>query len=291
MDNPIKLNWKQRLKENYRLVIIHNDTFKEVGSYKLNLLSLYILLSSIFVALTLIVFCLVIYTPIKKYIPGYGDYNQYAKVTALQDRIKKLESQVQAQSEYTGSIKNILLGKNETAKDAQDDKAPVEIAKPEQVKRIPEDEKLRNDIKRESSPTKPPSYNFVPLDIPVENNFFIAPINGIVSSNFRMSEEHYGIDLIAPKDTPVKAIKDGHVIMADWTMETGYTIGIQHANNLVSFYKHNAGLLKKVGDPVKTGESIAIIGNTGMQTSGLHLHFELWHSGIPVDPSGLMSFN
>ena len=106
-----------------------------------------------------------------------------------------------------------------------------------------------------------------------------------------MSEEHYGIDLIAAKDTPVKAIKDGHVIMADWTMETGYTIGVQHANNLVSFYKHNAGLLKKVGDAVKTGESIAIIGNTGMQTSGLHLHFELWHSGIPVDPSGLMSFN
>ncbi|HMX85975.1 MAG TPA: hypothetical protein PKD14_08570, partial [Saprospiraceae bacterium] len=99
MDNPIKLSWKQRLKENYRLVVMHNETFKEVGSYKLNLLNLYILLSSIFVALTILVFCLVMYTPIKKYIPGYGDYNQYAKVAALQDRIRKLEQEVQAQNE------------------------------------------------------------------------------------------------------------------------------------------------------------------------------------------------
>ena len=291
MEDQHKLDWKQRLKENYRLVIMHNETFREVGSYKLNLLSLYILLSSIFVALTIVVFCLVIYTPIKKYIPGYGDYNQYAKVTAMQDRIKKLEREVQAQNEYTESIKRILVGKNETADDFNEKDATLPITKPEPIKRIPEDEKLRKTVKSNTGKGETPSYNFIPLDVPVQNNYFVKPIEGIVSSGFQSNEKHYGVDLIAPKDTPVKAIKDGHVILADWTMDTGYTIGIQHNNNLVTFYKHNSGLLKKVGDSVKGGESIAIIGNTGFQTNGFHLHFELWHNGIPVDPSGLMSFN
>jgi len=212
-------------------------------------------------------------------------------VTALQDRIKKLEREVQAQNEYTSSIKKILTGQYETSKDLDEKDAPKEVAKPEPVKRIPEDEKLRKSIKNEKQSGNPPSYNFIPLDVPVENNYFIPPINGIVSSGFMSSKKHYGIDLITPKDTPVKAVKDGHVILADWTMNTGYTIGIQHNNNLVTFYKHNSGLLKKVGDTVKSGESIAIIGNTGMQTDGFHLHFELWHNGTPVDPIGLMSFN
>ncbi|HMV22902.1 MAG TPA: M23 family metallopeptidase [Saprospiraceae bacterium] len=291
MDNPIKLSWKQRLKENYRLVVMHNETFKEVGSYKLNLLNLYILLSSIFVALTILVFCLVMYTPIKKYIPGYGDYNQYAKVAALQDRIRKLEQEVQAQNEYTNNIKKILIGEYETAKDQDEQSVPKELVVPEPVKRIPEDEKLRKSVGKENNSQSVPSYNFTPFDVPIENNTFISPLKGIVSSEFKSIQKHYGIDVIAPKDSPIKAIKDGHVILADWTLETGFTIGIQHSNNIVTFYKHNSSLLKKIGDTVKQGESIAVIGNTGMLTDGYHLHFELWHNGAPVDPAGLMTFN
>lgn len=291
MDNPIKLGWKQRLRENYRLVIMHNETFREVGSYKLNLLNLYILLSSIFVALTILVFCLVIYTPIKKYIPGYGDYTQYGKVAALQDRIRNLEREVQAQNEYTANIKKILIGEYETAKDQDEHNVPKELVVPEPVERIPEDEKLRKSVGSEGKTGEVPSYNFTPLDVPVENNDFMTPLKGIVSSDFKSVEKHYGIDIIAPKDSPVKAIKDGYVILADWTLETGFTIGIQHSNNLITFYKHNSGLLKKVGDKVKQGESVAIIGNTGMLTDGYHLHFELWHNGTPIDPAGLMTFN
>jgi murein DD-endopeptidase MepM/ murein hydrolase activator NlpD len=78
--------------------------------------------------------------------------------------------------------------------------------------------------------------------------------------------------------------------MADWTLETGYTIGIQHSDDMVSFYKHNASLLKKNGAFVRAGEAIAIIGNTGKLTSGPHLHFELWLQGKPVDPTNYIDF-
>jgi murein DD-endopeptidase MepM/ murein hydrolase activator NlpD len=61
-------------------------------------------------------------------------------------------------------------------------------------------------------------------------------------------------------------------------------IQIQHSNGMISVYKHNSVLLKKQGDRVKTGESIAFIGDTGYHSEGPHLHFELWLQGSPVNP-------
>lgn len=111
---------------------------------------------------------------------------------------------------------------------------------------------------------------------PLESMFLTTPLSGQVSASFSLAKKHYGTDIIAPKNTPIRAVADGFVVSSDWTLETGNTIAIQHANNVVSFYKHNSSLLKKTGEKVKTGEAIAIIGNTGEQTTGPHLHFELW---------------
>jgi len=73
-------------------------------------------------------------------------------------------------------------------------------------------------------------------------------------------------------------------------METGYVIQIQHDHNLVTVYKHNAELLKKQGDKVKAGETIAIMGNTGKETTGPHLHFEMWMNGISLNPEEYIKF-
>ena len=67
-------------------------------------------------------------------------------------------------------------------------------------------------------------------------------------------------------------------------------IGIQHKNGYFSLYKHNSVLLKSVGDFVSIGDHIAIIGNSGELSSGPHLHFELWHDGIPVNPENYIAF-
>ena len=83
---------------------------------------------------------------------------------------------------------------------------------------------------------------------------------------------------------------DGVIIFAGFTIETGYVIYIQHENNLVSVYKHNSELLKNIGDKVKAGEAIAIIGNTGHLSYGPHLHFELWHNGRALNPELYIDF-
>jgi murein DD-endopeptidase MepM/ murein hydrolase activator NlpD len=119
---------------------------------------------------------------------------------------------------------------------------------------------------------------------------FFTPVRGLVTQSFNARENHFGTDIGAAHNEVVKATLDGTVTLADWTVETGYTISIQHENNLISFYKHNAELLKKVGNVVKAGDAIAIIGNSGELTTGPHLHFELWHNGTPIDPQTYIVF-
>lgn len=124
----------------------------------------------------------------------------------------------------------------------------------------------------------------------LQEEVLLPPVIGIVTENYDERKSHYGVDIVAKKDEPVKAVAEGVVIFASWTDDTGYVMGIQHTHNLVSFYKHNAFLHKKVGDAVKTGEIIATIGNTGELTTGPHLHFELWHNGSPINPKELIYF-
>lgn len=120
--------------------------------------------------------------------------------------------------------------------------------------------------------------------------FLIPPISGVVSSPFDVRLGHYGIDVVAKTNEPVKCVADGTVLFSSWTMDSGYVIAVQHRNNLISVYKHNSVLLEKVGNFVNAGEVVSIIGNSGEMTDGPHLHFELWYNGNPVNPEDFVSF-
>jgi murein DD-endopeptidase MepM/ murein hydrolase activator NlpD len=114
---------------------------------------------------------------------------------------------------------------------------------------------------------------------------FFPPVKGIVSGKFDPRTKHFGTDIVTKPKSPVDAALDGTVIFTGWTMETGFVIEVQHSNNIVSVYKHNSALLKETGDMVRTGEAIAIVGDSGeLYTSGPHLHFEIWYKGTPLDP-------
>ena len=114
---------------------------------------------------------------------------------------------------------------------------------------------------------------------------FFPPVKGIISGKYDPRTRHFGTDIVTKPKSPVSAALDGTVIFTGWTMETGFVIEIQHTNNLVSVYKHNANLLKETGDLVHAGEAISIVGDSGeLYTSGPHLHLEIWYKGNPLDP-------
>ncbi|MBA4250959.1 MAG: hypothetical protein C0425_08040 [Chlorobiaceae bacterium] len=121
-----------------------------------------------------------------------------------------------------------------------------------------------------------------------ENVIFHRPMQGFRSRGFEPTKGHFGIDYSAKEGTPIFATTNGYVIFSDYTVDDGFMIILAHAEGYLSFYKHCSQLLKKERDIVTQGEIIALSGNSGYQTSGPHLHFEIWKDGMPIDPEKIL---
>ncbi len=292
----------EKMRDKYRLVIMNDDTFEEVTSVKLTPLSVYVAFSSLIVGTAIIVTTLIVWTPLKRYIPGYGDFRRDDEISELTSKVANLEDEIKAHRKYNDNIRKILNGDladmSKEAAEKQGVPADSMNAIPaEDIERIPEDEQLRAEVATGTFTSDPKAVAaagigaIVPRDVPLEQLFFVPAVSGEVTSGFDLQKNHFGIDVAAPKNTAVKSAADGVVISAGYTVETGYSIAIQHPNNVVTMYKHNSVLLKQTGSAVKAGEAIAIIGNSGENTSGPHLHFELWYKGRPVDPGDYINFN
>ena len=279
---------KNKLKDPFKVVLLREETLEEVGSYRLTLLNVYLLVSTVLVITSILVFIAIFFTPLKRFVPGYGDVNESPEYLDLRSKVISIEKEMEAQQLYINSFRKIALG--DSAFEMSSQYPGLD----------------RGDVTRNSVvASNDGAFNFDDIIVPYPDSlerlsnlpaaptefvFFISPLVGTVSRNFDLETEHYGIDVVAPLSTPVKSILEGYVITSDWTLETGNTIGIQHGNGIVSFYKHNARNLKRLGAYVRAGEAVAIIGNTGEISTGPHLHFELWIDGHPVNPLDYLDF-
>ena len=284
----------ERWQDPYRLIIRNEDSFEEIGSYKLNLLNVYMVLSGIIVLVATAVIVLIAFTPAKRLIPGFNGTDKAELIRIYKD-LDSLEQLARAQERYNEGIRRLLVGEVEYPSDTPPDTKPNTQVSPAPVEKVEADQLLRKEVEMEQIRELTAGRGNVPVnqpprDTPLEQMYFTSPVSGSVSLKFDPKTDHIGVDVLAPKNTPIKAALDGRVIASDWTLETGNTIAIQHTNNIITFYKHNSVLLKKVGDYVRAGEAIAIIGNTGELTDGPHLHFELWHRGKPVNPEDFVTF-
>lgn len=118
--------------------------------------------------------------------------------------------------------------------------------------------------------------------------YFLKPVNGFVSNAYNINKGHYGIDFVIKENNPVYASAGGYVIFADYTPKFGFTMIINHKKNYSTKYMHCSSLLRKTGETVLQGEIIALSGNSGTDSSGPHLHFEIWKDGIPINPADLL---
>jgi hypothetical protein len=101
--------WK-RLRNRYRLVVMNDDTYEEVVTFKLSRLSVYVGLSTIFVLLVGLTVALIVFTPLKYYIPGYDDLRLGREYRQMKYRVDSLEQQVTYQTRYIDNIKSVLRG-------------------------------------------------------------------------------------------------------------------------------------------------------------------------------------
>lgn len=216
------------------------------------------------------------------------------KVVTLTTLVDSLNQKIDSKNDYIESIKKVLGGEvkyfndekpaelKKEAKKVSNYSESVNLDKLEQA-----DIKMRNEFESGNSM---PGAMAQGREINLKNLVLFPPLKGMVSDKYNSKDKHYGVDLVSAKDEPIKSISDGTVIFSSWTDETGNVIAIQHQSELVSIYKHCSVLLKKVGNFVNAGEIIAIIGNSGENTTGPHLHFELWYKGNPMNPEDFVSF-
>ncbi len=122
----------------------------------------------------------------------------------------------------------------------------------------------------------------------------IPPVYGWISRGFIEADErtraHPGVDIVAPRGTPVRSVLDGIVTFAGWDDIYGNLVVIRHNDSLSTVYGHNEEVLVSVGDSVKQGDVIARIGSTGKSTAP-HLHFEVLKNDVAVDPAIYVNFS
>jgi len=222
--------------------------------------------------------------------PRYAQRETERKLALLGMRVDSLAQEEADKGEFIANFKRVLSG-DTTSRFLDAPAALKEQTKPikpmNTAKLAPSDSQFRRDFEQtEMSLISLTSSKYNELS----ETFFFTPITGFISDRYDMKKAHYGVDIVAKSNEPVKCIADGTVIMASWTQDAGYVIAVQHRGNLISVYKHNAELLKKVGSFVNAGEIISIVGNSGEMTNGPHLHFELWYNGNSLNPEEFVTF-
>ncbi|MCX6234902.1 MAG: M23 family metallopeptidase [Bacteroidetes bacterium] len=285
-----KKKWVQKLHDKYRLVIMNEETYEEKVSFRLSRLNVFVALGAGATLLIFLTTYIIAFTPLREYIPGYMDVDLQKKVYELQLRADSIEREFKLKDIYIVNLKNIISGADvgsdlSLPQDTQANYQNVTLG------HSMEDSILRAEFESQDMyDLRFYNESMNSARSSISGFLFFTPLEGIITNTFSPRENHYGIDIVADRNEAVKSTLEGMVIFSGWTLETGYVIMVQHVQNIISVYKHNSVLLKKVGDFVKAGEPIAIIGESGELSTGPHLHFELWYNGLPINPQDYILF-
>lgn len=276
----------QMLKDHYRLIIYNDSTIQTVWSIKLTPIKVLTLGSLGAILLILFTTIIIAYTPLRENIPGYPSAKVRQQILLNYIKVDSLENEIKTRDNYFLKIKTLFQGETPVEESANSDttlKVPEAKFNKFNADSIFKDKLLEEKSKLtiQKNPKRLPS---------IANIHFFTPLRGMITNRFNPKTEHLAVDIVGKQNARISGVLDGTVIFAGWTMDTGYSIFIQHESNIISVYKHNAELLKTVGDKIKSGDVIAIMGNSGELTTGPHLHFELWHNGTALDPETYIDF-
>lgn len=276
------------MAKKYRFSIFNDTTHEEIFVFRAN--GVFSILTIVLVVIFLIgsVTLLISYTSLRELIPGYPSAQSRQDLIQNAIKIDSLQNEINVWRLQLANIQRITSGQKPLAIDSilnlqmnADTAARVEgnFAK--------DDSLLRATVLREEQ------FNLTSREQKIEQIeglHFFPPLKGVVTEEYNPAIGHPYLDVAAPENSVVSAVLNGTVIHSGWDDENGYTIQLQHDNNLVSVYKHNSKLLAKTGDKVAAGTPVALVGNTGTLSTAPHLHFELWHKGEPINPVQYIKF-
>ena len=278
---------KKNLLSRYRFVILNEENYEEQFFFRLSILNLLIISTFLFSFLIISTSLIISYTPLKEYIPGYASNLMRKQAIMNASKLDSLTISYSQSLNQLNSIKRVLTGDIEfeefTEREFKLDTENIEVKL--NSKKIKEDSLLRSIVEQQDK------YNFNSNLNSDEGFLFFSPVLGYISQKFDPSKKHFAIDVVAKENEPVRSVADGVVIFAEWSLDTGYVIILEHKRGYLSVYKHNESLNNTQGDIVQAGDIIGTVGNAGKYSTGHHLHFELWNEGYPLDPQDFINFS
>lgn len=282
---------KEKKTVRFRLSLLDDQTHEKLWDMRFSRTGFLVTVISVIVLFTLTIFCITAFTPVRTFIPGYPDAHSKRAAILNAMRIDSLEAVISSWYLYSENLRRVIDGKQPIKIDSllesrKKEGTSVPGSKSAMSMSGRQDSLLRATVLQEEKFELSESGK---RKLPIEGMHFFSPLKGVISQGYDPIIHPY-IDITAPANSVVMSVLDGTVIFAGWNDEAGYTIQIQHDNDIVSTYKHNQKLLKKTGDKVSAGSPIALVGNTGSLSTGDHLHFELWHRGEAVDPTKYINF-
>ena len=238
--------------------------------------------------LFIIILSLVAYTPVLELLPGYRTEADRSRESLIQNiiRLDSMERVMNDMMTYNENIALIMEGRTPVARVL----APADSSRISKVLVVPsrEDSLLRAQMEG-SGEYALAEQNAGSRKKLRESIELTAPIEGIITAHFDLTQGSYGVKIAAAAADRVAAIDNGTVVQSLWTPENGYAIVIQHAANLISIYRNLSQSLVATGQTVRPGEQIGY--NAEAENGEVKLfEFELWNNGKPVDPERYIVF-
>jgi murein DD-endopeptidase MepM/ murein hydrolase activator NlpD len=298
----------EKMTRRYRVTFVDDEKLAQSKQYTLKPITAVILTLLLFSGIVAGTSMLIIFTPsLRVHIPDCLDPELQGRFQLMQAQLDTLERQIEERDSFILSYQRMLEVENDmisAVKMKYGDEAEKESVEAQQKKKTA---KVTPPVKtdppvaevplsrpepepRTPSPVLPASRISAVEHLSGLLNLF-PPIDGKVRKPFNEKDSHFGVDFVADENALVRSATNGYVIFSEYSNSTGYVIGVAGENDVLTFYKHNSRNLKRVGTFVYAGEAIAVIGNSGENSTGPHLHFELWFKGEPLDPMNYFSFN
>lgn len=303
---------RARLIKKYRVELIDDITLSQSRQFLVKPITVFVICSLLLIGIVLGTAALVIYTPtFHVLIPGYINPEEAKQKEAIMAaKIARMDEETRRFEAYISSLKRVA--------GVGSDSVPVFSQE-----RLDSLRKIEEQVSPPQEATPPPPANetaiaqtapatneqtltttsqkivYLPeeriravkmADKPLLLNLF-PPLEGEIRRAFSTVDQHYGVDIVAEENSLIKSIAEGYVILSEYSDDTGWVIGVASKEGVIAFYKHNSSLLKRSGEYVRAGEPIAKIGNTGENSTGPHLHFELWQNGELLNPVNYIRFN
>lgn len=283
---------KSKLKRKLHIAVFAGNSYEQLFSIRITPITAFTTIGILAILLICGIIMLIAFTGLREYIPGYPTGEERRMIVANLHRSDSLITEIKKRDAMIINIRDVLTGDLPLEAYYQDSvSAPLNKVQNITFEKSDADSIFRAQIESDEAFNVSPSNSTTPTSTDLELIYLYPPLKGIITNKFGEGIGHFGIDVVAEEGSRVSSILDGTVIFAEWTLETGFVIQVQHDNQLVSIYKHNSKLLKRVGARVAIGEAIALVGNSGELSTGPHLHFELWHAGLPLDPENYIIFN